>query len=180
MTTQTPNPEPSPTPNPEPTPTPNPEPGPTPPAATSPTPSATPPPSADWRVQRHAERMARREARREARRQMSAGYHYGWVGGVLLVLLGVIFLLQNLGIQVLANWWALLILFPAYWSYAASWNIYHNNGRMTQGAASLLTVGVLLTVLTLIFLLNLAFGAFWPILLIIGGLLLLLSAFFPR
>ncbi len=155
MTTQTPNPEPTPTPSPT-----------TPP----------PPPSGDWREQRHAERLARREARR----QMYAGHHYGWFGGAILVLLGVIFLLQNLGIPVLVNWWALFILFPAYWSYVAAYNIYHNNGRMTQGAASSLTVAVLLTVLTLIFLLNLAFGALWPILLIVGGLLLLVSAFFPH
>ncbi len=155
--------------------TPNPEPTPTQPSATPPTPSATPP-SGDWREQRHAERMARREARR----QMYTGHHYGWVGGAILVLLGVIFLLQNLGIPVFANWWALLILFPAYWSYVGAWNIYHSHGRMTQGAASSLTVAVLLTVLTLIFLLNLAFGSLWPILLIAGGLLLLVSAFFPR
>ncbi len=143
---------------------------------TNATPPPVPPPPGDWREQRHAERMARREARR----QMFAGHHYGWFGGAILILLGVIFLLQNLGFQVLTNWWALFILFPAYWSYVAAWNSYHSNGRMTQGSASSLTVGVLLTVLTLIFLLNLAFGAVWPILLIAGGCLLLASAFFPR
>jgi hypothetical protein len=142
----------------------------------SPPGASSPPPYRDWREQRRAERMARREARR----QMFAGYHYGWFGGAILVLLGVIFLLQNLGYQVLTNWWALFILIPAYWSYVGAWNIFHANGRMTQAAASSLTVGVLLTVLTFIFLINLAFGALWPILFIVGGLLLLASAFFPR
>ena len=151
--------------------TPNPEPTPTPPPATPP-----PPPSGDWREQRHAERMARREARR----QMSTGHHYGWVGGAILVLLGITFLLQNLGVPILTNWWALIILIPAFGSYVAAWNIYHTNGRMTQGAVGSLTVAILLTVLTLIFLLNLAFVSLWPILLIVGGLLLLVSAFFPR
>ncbi len=159
---------------------PNLEPNPTTPPDANPAPSSdpnpTPPTYGDWREQRRAERMARREARRQA----SAGHHYGWFGGAILILLGVIFLLQNLGFGILANWWALFILFPAYWSFVSAWNIYQAHGRLTRGSASSLTVGILLTILTFILLLNLAFGALWPILLILGGLFLLASAFFPR
>ena len=141
----------------------------------NPNPNTTPPTYSDWREQRHAEHMARREARR----QRHAGRPYGWFGGVVLILLGVIFLLQNMGINFIANWWAIFILIPAFLSYVAAWNIYQDHGRITRGAASSLTVGILLTILAFIFILNLTFGIYWPILLIVGGLLLVATAVFP-
>jgi hypothetical protein len=142
----------------------------------NPNPNTPPPAYHDWREQRHAERMARREARW----QRHAGRPYGWLGGAFLILLGVIILLQNMGIRFLANWWALFILIPAFWAFVGAWNIYQDNGRITQGVASSLTIGILLTILALSFLLNLAFGLFWPVLLIVGGLVLLLTGFFSR
>ena len=142
----------------------------------NPNPNTPPPAYHDWREQRHAERMARREARW----QRHAGRPYGWFGGAFLILLGVIILLQNMGIRFLANWWALFILLPAFWAFVGAWNIYQDNGRITQGVASSLTIGILLTILALSFLLNLEFGLFWPVLLIVGGLVLLLTGFFSR
>ncbi|HSB66818.1 MAG TPA: hypothetical protein VLD65_09575 [Anaerolineales bacterium] len=136
----------------------------------------TPPVYGDWREQRRAERLARREARR----QRHAGRPYGWFGGVILVILGIIFLLQNLGINILMNWWAIFILIPAFWAFVAAWNTYQDNGRLTRAAAGSLAVGVILTILAAVFLFNLALGIFWPIILILGGLILLISALFPR
>jgi uncharacterized membrane protein len=130
----------------------------------------------DWRDQRRAERWARREARWQRR----AGRHTGWFGGVLLVMLGVILLLEQLKIPFLAKWWALFILIPAFWAYIAAWDNYKDNNRFTRLAASSLVVGILLTILTLIFLFNLAGGFFWPVLLIVGGLALLGTALLPR
>jgi cytochrome c oxidase subunit IV len=151
----------------------------TPPAETPSTPPETPytpPPSGDWREQRQAERMARREARM----QRHAGRSYGWIGGAILVLLGIIFLLQNFGVQVFINWWAIFILIPAFWAFVGAWNSYQDNGKLTRGVAGSLAVGVVLTILALVFLLNLALEVFWPVVLIIGGLALLVSALFPR
>lgn len=130
----------------------------------------------DWREQRRAERMARREARWRRR----AGRPYGWIGGAILILLGIVFLLQNLGIPFLMNWWALFILIPAFWSYVAAWEIYQDHGRMTRGVADSLTAGILLTLLSLVFLMNLAIGLFWPVLLIAGGLALLTTGLLPE
>jgi len=152
--------------------TPNPEPNPTPPA----TPPIPPPAQGDWREQRRAERMARREARWQRR----GSRPYGWFGGVILLLLGLYFLLQNLGVQIFTNWWAIFILIPAFWSFVAAWNIYQDHGRFTRGSVSSLVVAILLTILAVIFLLNLAFGLFWPVVLILGGLALLFSALYPR
>jgi hypothetical protein len=142
----------------------------------NPNPEATPPPSKDWRQLRYEERMARREERR----QRWAGRPSGWIAGAILIFIGLIFLLQNIGIHILLNWWALFILIPAYWAFIGAWNIYQDKGRLTRGAAGSLTVGILLTVLTLLLLLNLALGQYWPVLLIIGGLALLISAYVPR
>jgi hypothetical protein len=139
-------------------------------------PPSTPPPDyRDWREQRRAERWARREARWQRR----AGRHYGWIGGAILILLGVAFLLQSLGLPFLANWWALFILIPAFWAFVAAWESYQNNGRLTRGGAGSLAGGVLLTILALAFLLNLNIGLFLPVLLIVAGLVLLGTALLP-
>jgi hypothetical protein len=137
--------------------------------------SAPPPAYGDWREQRRAERWARREARWHRH----AGRPYGWIGGAILILLGVVFLLQNLNIPFLANWWALFILIPAFGAFVAAWEGYQSNGRLTRGGAGSLAVGGLLTILALAFLLNLNVGLFWPILLIVGGLVLLGTALLP-
>jgi cation transport ATPase len=138
--------------------------------------SVPPPMYHNWHGQRRAECWARREARW----QRHAGRPYGWLGAIILILLGVIFLLQNLGIPFLMNWWALFILIPAVWAFVAAWNIYQDNGHLTRGGAGSLTVGVLLTILAFVFWLNLDVGLFWPVLLIVGGLVLLGTAFFPQ
>ncbi len=139
-------------------------------------PSTPPPEYHDWREQRRAERWARREARwrRHAERP------YGWIGGVILIVVGMVFLLQNMGIAFLVNWWALFILIPAFWSFVAAWDIYQDNGYLTRGGACSLAVGILLTILSCSFLLNLYTDLFLPILLIVSGLVLLGTAFFPK
>jgi hypothetical protein len=130
----------------------------------------------DWREQRLAERMARREARWQRR----AWRPHGWVGGAFLILLGIIFLLQNMGMPILANWWALFILIPAFWSFIAAWNMYQYSDRLTRGVAGSLTLGILLTLLSLVSLVNLAVGLFWPLLLIVGGVVALVTAWLPE
>jgi hypothetical protein len=129
-----------------------------------------------WREQRRAERLTRREARW----QRHASRPYGWIGGAILILLGATLLLQNMGLPFLTNWWALFILIPAFWAYVGAWNSYLDNHRLTRGGVDSLTVGILLTVLALVFLLNLEVGLFWPILLIAGGLALLGTALFSK
>jgi hypothetical protein len=71
-------------------------------------------------------------------------------------------------------------LIPAFWSYVAAWEIYQDHGRMTRGVADSLTAGILLTLLSLVFLMNLAIGLFWPVLLIAGGLALLTTGLLPE
>jgi cation transport ATPase len=140
--------------------------------------SGNPPPASyhDWREQRRSERWARREARW----QRHAGRHTGWFAGVLLIALGVILLMEQMKIPFFVNWWALFILIPAFWAYVAAFDSYQDANRLTRRVASSLTVAVLLTILALIFLLNLAAGFFWPALLILGGLALVGTALMPE
>jgi ABC-type multidrug transport system fused ATPase/permease subunit len=142
----------------------------------NPIPDPSPAPEVqDWREQRRAEHLARHEAHLQRHR----GRQYGWMGGVMLILLGFVFLLQNMGINFLTNWWALFILIPAFWAYVAAWDVYQDHGQLTRGAASSLILGLMLTLLSFVFLLNLAINMFWPLLLIAGGLALVLTSLLP-
>lgn len=105
---------------------------------------------------------------------------FGWIGGAILVLLGVVFLLEELGIPFLENWWALFILIPACRAFVVARRSYQDNGRLTRGGAGALVGGALLTILALAFLFNLDFDLFWPLLLIAGGLALLGTTLWPK
>ncbi len=141
----------------------------------TPDPNTPPPVYRDWREQRRAEHRARHEARW----QRHTGRRSGWIAGTILILLGVAFLLENMGIHFLANWWALFILIPAFWAYVAAWDLYQDNGHMTRGGASSLVVGILLTLLSFAFLIDVAANLLWPVLLIAGGAALILAGLFP-
>jgi hypothetical protein len=91
-----------------------------------------------------------------------------------------VFLLQNLGIPYLDNWWALFILIPAFWAYVAAWESYRAKGQLTRGGAGSLAVGFLLTILSLFFLLNLNVNPFWPVVLIVAGIALLGTVWLPE
>ena len=59
---------------------------------------------------RREARWRRIEERRAARR---GRYGSRWIGGAVLIALGIILLLSSLGSFYLENWWALFILIPA-------------------------------------------------------------------
>lgn len=162
-------------PNPSPVPDPGTNPPPTPGSAESQPPSS-PPQYQDWREERRAARDARREARRERR---SASGTPGWILGAILIVLGILFLLQNAGITVVNNWWALFILIPAVGSFTAAYNIYKSNGRLTPAGRSSLAGGVILTLIAAVFLFGFNFGLLLPVLLIVAGLILLANVLIP-
>jgi hypothetical protein len=97
--------------------------------------------------------------------------------GLIVTILGLTFLLQNLGvIRIGHRWWALFFLIPI--TYLLS-NVMHPR-RDAQGSfmadmRSSLVGLVTLSAVMLIFLLGLHWGVVWPILIVIGGLSLLLS-----
>jgi peptidoglycan/LPS O-acetylase OafA/YrhL len=114
--------------------------------------STSPPP--DWRAMRREERYSRR--------------HYRWGGwswliGLILIVLGAIFLAQNFGYPVPQNWWAIFILLPAFGALGAAWSMYQRNGgELSPPVTSALVTGVVLAALAFIFLLGVDLGKFWP------------------
>lgn len=118
-------------------------------------------------------------AERRAERRAARGGATPWLGGAILIVLGLIFLAQNFHIPVFQNWWAIFILIPAVSAFNTAWHRYQAAGaRLTSDAAGPLIGGLVLTVVALAFLFNLGLNVslFWPVLLIIGGVALLLQA----
>jgi hypothetical protein len=128
-------------------------------------------------LSRREERWRRREERRAARGGRSGG---AWIGGAILIALGIIFLLQNLGAATLENWWALFILIPAVGAFGNAWRSYQAaGGHLTASARGSLIGGFALTMVAAIFLFNLSWGLLGPLLIILVGIGLLLNAFLP-
>lgn len=105
----------------------------------------------------------------------------GWVGGAILIGLGLLLMLQNLGISpIIENWWALFILIPAVGAFARAWSAYQSaGGRITAQARASFLGGLILTMIAAIFLLELNWIILGPVLLILAGAGLLLNAMLP-
>jgi hypothetical protein len=92
---------------------------------------------------------------------------------------GIFLLLQNLTSFSLKNWWALLILIPAAGGFANSWRIHRSSKRLSVPARASLIGGILLTMVTAIFLLDLNWTVLGPVLIILAGLGLLINVILP-
>jgi hypothetical protein len=94
-----------------------------------------------------------------------------WIGGAVLIGLGVIFLLQNFMNINIGNWWALFIMIPAMGAFGRAWQAYNEGGSQLNSAARRsLFGGLLLTMLTAVFLFNLSWSVIGPVFLILIGL----------
>jgi hypothetical protein len=98
-----------------------------------------------------------------------------WTWGFTLVLLGILFLLDNLGITNFQafNWWAIFILAPGLNMLARAYSRYQDAGRITRGARRSGLWGIFLVALALSFLFNLSWAMLGPAFLILAGLYLL-------
>jgi hypothetical protein len=99
-----------------------------------------------------------------------------WIWGIVLILVGGFFLLQNFTTFYLQNWWAVFILIPAFGSFANAWRQYQEAGRFSGSVRKSVFGGLIFTLVAAIFLFNLNFGLLWPILLIGAGLAVVLNA----
>jgi hypothetical protein len=129
-----------------------------------------------WREERRERRMARRAAL--GGRSMGGGL----IIGLLLVVLGGVFFLQNFGKYplILKNWGALFILVPAVAAFERAYRFYRNAGnRLTGPARGAFLVGIVLVVVTAVIILNLNWSIYGPLLIILVGLGLLLNSMLP-
>jgi hypothetical protein len=122
----------------------------------------TPPPTQDWRTLRREERQIRRE-------QRWADGNGAWIGGTILILLGVILLARNFGILLPHNWWALFLLIPAFGSFASAYSMYQRAGQATAAVRGAIVGGLILVLLTFLFLIEFDWGRYWPVILILLG-----------
>ncbi|HEX9595647.1 MAG TPA: hypothetical protein VF982_02115 [Anaerolineales bacterium] len=122
--------------------------------------------------------MANKKEKQEKREwSWYSGRSQSWVPGVVLILIGVVFLLRNYFPEYsLDNWWALFILLPAMSSFTRAVEIYRKDG-FNRSARSSVFWGLFFTLLSASFLFSLNFALIWPAFLIIGGLAMLLGAF---
>lgn len=121
----------------------------------------------------------RRAARRERLTERRAGGSGSWVVGAVLILVGIFIILQNLTWFELENWWALFILIPALGAFGNAWRAYKRDERLSAPARASLISGVILMMVTAIFLLGLNWTILGPVLLILAGVGLLLNVVLP-
>ena len=103
----------------------------------------------------------------------------GWVAGLVLIVLGVLFLLRNTGTFdfPLQNWWALFILIPAVGALDSGFRTYRAAGnQLTAPARGSLLVGLVLTFVAAMFLFDISWTFFGPVLIILVGIGILFTA----
>jgi len=119
------------------------------------------------------ERMERTERR--------SPHNASWFVGIILILLGIIFILQNMDIQLFENWWALFILIPAVGCFASAWNVFQDHEKQfTASVVSAIFFGFIFTLVSIVFLLNLSWNGLWPIILIMVGINIFIGSFLKK
>ena len=114
-------------------------------------------------------RREERRARRQEQRDMRWGSGGAWIGGLILIGLGVLFLLRNFGVPIPENWWAVFLVLPGAGALWSAWRLYERDGRVTGSVASTAIVGLVLVALGVSFLAGFDWGALWPVILIALG-----------
>jgi hypothetical protein len=129
--------------------------------------------------------MSRRQERIARRAERGASRHaggLGWLAGLILIAIGVLYLLNVLGIlPEMTNWWALFLLLPAAGLLSAALGAFRRDGgSWTPAMVGPLLGSMLLAGLSAAFLFDFDYGWLWPLFLIAGGLLLLVGPFLSR
>lgn len=98
-----------------------------------------------------------------------------WTFPMMLILFGTLFLLSNLGIFTLHNWWALFLWFPAVGALEKAWGTWRSRGRITRRVRRHLVGAAIWGLIGAAFLFDLSWGMIWPSLIIVWGVGLLLQ-----
>lgn len=97
--------------------------------------------------------------------------------GLILILAGFLLLLQHFTDFEFRNWWALFLLIPALGALSTGWLIYQNTGHINESVRGSLNGSLLLLTIAVMFLANLDWAIWWPLVLIVPGMILLLNGF---
>ena len=134
----------------------------------------------DTQVQKSDQRTQREQRIEERRTRRAARSGDSWMGGAILIGLGILFLLNNLNVFYVENWWALFILLPAVGAFTTAWKTYRQDRRLSSPVRANLIGGTILTLVAAMFLFNLDWMIFGPILLILAGVGLAINALLPE
>ena len=100
----------------------------------------------------------------------------GWIGGVVLITIGAILLLQNFDLFHMRNGWALFLLIPIFASLNSAYTLYQRDRRFTRAVTGPLMGALVLMCIAAAFLFGIDWGLIWPVFLIVGGLSILLPS----
>ena len=93
----------------------------------------------------------------------------GW-GGVTFLLLGALFLWLNVSPNAAENWWAVFILIPGLMFMGLAWmGALRSNGRFPFLIRSSAGISMILFTVTAIFLFNLSWDNWWPLMVAVPG-----------
>ncbi|HET9834818.1 MAG TPA: hypothetical protein VFP88_00520 [Rhodanobacteraceae bacterium] len=111
-------------------------------------------------------------------------YDYRLFPALFVIALGVLFLLRNLGYGFdffeFHNWWAWLILVAAVAPLSRAIELYRASGRVDGLVIHHLFVAGAVATVAVLFLLDLDWGRWWPLFVILGGLSMLARGDRPR
>ena len=97
----------------------------------------------------------------------------GWLAGVVVIVIGVLFLLHNFGIRLVFfeyhNWWAIVILIFALAPLSLAYRHYRETGKWDANMVYYMTSAAAILTVGLIFLLHLRWDRWWPLFVIYGG-----------
>ena len=99
----------------------------------------------------------------------------GWIAGLVLIGLGILFLLRNFGVPVPDNWWTIFLILPGLGALWTAWRMYQHDGQLTRTAATTAIAGGVLLLLGVSFFFGFNWGNFWPVILIALGIVVLLG-----
>ncbi|MCB9421236.1 MAG: hypothetical protein H6667_15650 [Ardenticatenaceae bacterium] len=113
--------------------------------------------------------------------QVSRPRRLSWsdLGGATLLFIGLTFIVANLlGAGRLENWWGLFILLPGLLFVGLGWQAQlqqaqlAGNGRFPFIARFSMGVGLVVLMVAILFLLNLNWGTWWPLMIVMPGVAL--------
>ncbi len=94
---------------------------------------------------------------------------------LIVIAIGVIFLLRNLGVEIPflegSNWWAWFILVGAVAPLSRAYETWQARGRVDADVIYPLLMGVAVALVAVMFLLGLEWRVWWPLFVILGGLI---------
>jgi len=98
--------------------------------------------------------------------------------GLALIIVGIVIIAQQTGLlSEHFNWWALFILIPAFGSFAGAFSALQNTGKFNAAARSGIGGGIVFLTIALMFLFNLDWELYWPVVVIAFGFSFFLNGF---